>query len=186
MKIGILGGTFNPPHIGHLILAQTAKDVLHLDRVLFIPTNTPPHKNTDLIDAGIRLKMAELAVEGCPYFNVLDWEIKRGGISYTVDTLYQLKAAYPEEDLFVIIGSDLANNFHAWKDYRKVQALSKIVVARRKSIPLKSSKGFIVIDIINVEITSSLVRKYVKEGLSVRYLLPHKVFDYIEENKLYL
>ncbi|OPX28933.1 MAG: nicotinate (nicotinamide) nucleotide adenylyltransferase [Candidatus Omnitrophica bacterium 4484_171] len=186
MKIGILGGTFNPPHIGHLILAQTAKDVLRLDKVLFIPTNTPPHKKTRLIDAKKRFKMVKLAVKDCPYFQVLDWEIKRGGISYTIDTLQQLKAEYPGADLFMIIGSDLANTFHTWRDYRKIQALSRVVVARRKSNPLKNSRGFIALDIINIEITSSLVRKIIKKGLSARYLLSKKVFDYIRRNKLYV
>ena len=186
MRIGILGGTFNPPHMGHLILAQTAKDVLRLDKVFFIPTNTSPHKNARLIDAKMRFKMAKLAIEGCPYFQALDWEIKRGGISYTIDTLRQLKSKYPKIDLFVIIGSDLVNTFHTWKDYRKIQTLSKIVVAKRNSHPLENSRGFITLDIINIEITSSLVRKYLKKGLSVRYLLPHKVFDYIRRNKLYV
>ena len=186
MRIGILGGTFNPPHIGHLVLAQTARDVLGLDRVLFIPTNTPPHKKTRLIDAKERFKMVKLAIKGCSYFQALDWEIKRGGISYTIDTLQQLRTKYPRADLFIIIGSDLANTFHTWKDYRKIQALSKIVVAKRKSNPLKNSKGFIALDIINIEITSSLVRKSIKKGLSVRYLLPKKVFDYIKRNGLYI
>ena len=185
-KIGILGGTFNPPHIGHLILAQTAKDVLRLDKVFFIPTNTPPHKNRRLIDAKKRVKMVKLAIEGCPYFQALDWEIKRGGISYTIDTLRQLKSKYPTTDLFLIIGSDLANTFHTWKDYRKIQTLSRIVVAKRNSYLPKNEKEFIALDIINVDITSSLIRKYLKKGLSVRYLLPNKVFDYIRRNKLYV
>ncbi len=185
MKIGILGGTFNPPHIGHLILAQTAKDVLQLDKVFFVPTNTSPHKGRCFVSAGARLEMVKMAIKGCPYFKALDWEIKRKGVSYTIDTLYEMRSKYPEAELFVIIGSDLADTFHTWKDYRKIQSLSKIVVAKRNGHPLRNSGEFATLDIINIEVTSSLVRKYLKEGLSVRYLLPREVFDYIGKNNLY-
>ena len=114
MKIGILGGTFNPPHIGHLILAQTAEEKLGLDKVFFIPTNTPPHKNTFLLEAKHRLAMVKLTVEDHKSFKALDWEIKRGGFSYTIDTIRELKSKYPGDQFFLIVGSDLANDFNSW------------------------------------------------------------------------
>ena len=185
MRVGILGGTFNPPHIGHLVLAETAKEKLNLDKVIFVPTNRPPHKKTYLVEGKIRFEMVKLAVEGCPYFEVLDWEIKRGGISYTIDTLRALRKRYPKRDFFLLIGSDLANNFTAWRGYREIRELTTVVAVKRKNLPLRK-KGFVTIDIVNIEITSSLLRSYIKKGISVKYLIPQKVLNYIRRHKLYL
>ncbi len=185
MKVGILGGTFNPPHIGHLILAEEVRRKLNLNKVLFVPTNRPPHKKTYLVEAENRLRMVRLAVRSCPYFEVLDWEIKRKGISYTIDTVRNLKKHYPKRDFFLIIGSDLANNFSLWKDYKEIKKLTKVVVVKRKNYPLRK-KNFMVIDVINIEITSSLIRDYIKRGFSIKYLVPLNVYRYIRQNKLYL
>ena len=186
MKVGILGGTFNPPHTGHLVLAQIIKDKLSLDRVIFIPTNYPPHKHTNLVSANKRLIMVRLAVKDNPDLSVLDWEIKRGGISYTVDTLRQLKSHYPKRDFFLIIGSDLADDFYSWKDYIQIDKLAKIVMAKRMDFSFKDKRNFITVDMVGIGITSSLVRQYIKKGLSIRYLVPPAVFNYIIKNKLYI
>ncbi len=108
MKIGILGGTFNPVHIGHLILAEEVREKLKLDKIIFIPTALPPHKdNMDIAPAGDRLKMLKLAIKGNKFFGVSDIEIKRKGRSYTIDTIKELKNKFVNDELYFIIGSDL-------------------------------------------------------------------------------
>ncbi len=186
MKVGILGGTFNPPHIGHLILAKTVKESLGLHKVLFVPANKPPHKNAYLIAPRYRLRMVRLAVKSNSAFEVLDWEIKRGKISYTIDTLRELKKRYPHGDFFLIIGSDLAKDFYTWKDYAKITKLAKVVVVKRENFPLRKKKGFITIDMSHIGINSSLVRKFIKKGVSIKYFVPEKVAAYIKKNNLYM
>ena len=186
MKIGILGGTFNPPHIGHLILAQDVSEGLRLDKILFIPTNISPHKSSNEMPAFKRLEMVKLAICDNKKFEVLDLEVKRGGTSYTIDTVRELKALYPKDELYLIVGSDLANYFLEWKDFNDLKKLVKIVVAQRKESPLKDKDSFIIKDITQINISSSLIRAMIKQGRTVRYLLGDKVRDYILKNKLYL
>ena len=185
-RVGILGGTFNPPHIGHIILAQEVLDKLSLDRVLFVPTNIPPHKNASLIEAKHRLKMVRLSIEGNKKFSLLDWEIKRGGVSYTVDTLRELRNNFSSYEFYLIIGSDLAKDFNTWKDYQEIMKIAKVVVGKRKKFPWEDNRKFIPIDILEIDISSSLIREWIKKGWCVRYLLPPKVFNYIVRRKLYL
>jgi nicotinate-nucleotide adenylyltransferase len=186
MRVGILGGTFNPPHLGHLILAQAMKETLKLNKVMFIPTNRPPHKNTYLVAARYRLKMVKLAIKDNPCFELLDWEVKQKGVSYTINTLKFLKNKFKRRRFFLIIGSELANDFNNWKDYKQIQRLVKIAVGRRSESPLKKKNNFMAVDIPQIAITSSLVREHIARGLSVKYLVPKGVFDYIKKNKLYL
>ncbi len=186
MKIGILGGTFNPPHIGHLILAQAALGQLQLDKVFFIPANKPPHKDNEYIDPGLRLKMVQLAIEGNAGFGALDIEIKRKGISYTVDTLVQLKSKYPKDDFYLLIGSDLANNFDQWEKPDKIKKLANVVVVRRKATPLKKKRGFVYINITQIDISSSKIRKRINDSQSIKYLVPGEVEKFIKDNNLYL
>jgi len=186
MKVGILGGTFNPVHIGHLILAQTIKEKLDLDRVIFIPANYPPHKYVDLATARKRLTMVKLAIRDNPGFQAIDWEIKRGGVSYTIETLRQLKSRYPKRDFFLIIGSDLTDEFYSWKDYGQIQELARIVVARRMNAAFGNKSNFINVDMVGIGITSSLVRQFIKAGRDIRYLVTPRVFAYIVRNKLYI
>ncbi|RKY46440.1 MAG: nicotinate (nicotinamide) nucleotide adenylyltransferase [Candidatus Omnitrophota bacterium] len=185
-RVGILGGTFNPPHIGHIILAQEVLDKLNLDKILFIPANIPPHKNASLIEAKHRLKMVKLSIEGNKNFSLLDCEIKRGGVSYTVDTLRELRKIFPSYEFYLIIGSDLAKDFNTWKDYQEIMKLAKVVVGKRKEFPLEDNNKFIPVDILEIGISSSLIRDWIKRGWCVRYLLLPKVFDYIVKRKLYL
>lgn len=185
MKIGILGGTFNPPHLGHFMLAQTALEKLKLDKVFFIPTNKPPHKEMYPIEAKHRLAMLRGALRNKANFILLDWEIKRKGISFTIDTLKKIKEEYQEDDFFLIIGSDLANFFETWKDYKKILSLTKVVVGKRQSSPLKSEKGFLTFDITQIDITSSHIREHISQSFSIKYLVPDSVYEYVEKNKLY-
>jgi nicotinate-nucleotide adenylyltransferase len=185
MKIGILGGTFNPPHIGHLILAEEIREKLNLDKIFFIPTNIPPHKEINDIASLHRLNMVKLSVEDNPYFEVLDLEIKRGGISFTIDTLKELKKKFPQDVFFLIVGSDLAQTFSAWKDFEEIKKLARIVVAQRKEYILEEKENFILVEITQIDISSSQIRDKIEEGRSIKYLVKEEVEEYIENHQLY-
>lgn len=185
MKLGILGGTFNPPHIGHLILACEVQQKLGLDRIFFIPTNIPPHKESHNVDADHRLRMVKLAIEGNLPFEVLDLEIKRGGVSYTIDTVRELKIRHPRGEFYLIVGSDLANDFPTWKYFAGLRKAVKIVVAKRRAYPLRIKDNFIKLDIVEMGISSSYIRGLIKKGFSIKYLVSDNVFAYIEKYKLY-
>jgi len=186
MKIGIVGGTFNPPHIGHCILAQEVLDKLRLDKIFFIPTNIPPHKkDTPMVPASHRYAMVELMVHDQPQFAVLDYEIKRKGISYTADTLEHLARQHPSDELHLIIGSDLACEFHRWHKPQRIQELAQVVVARRREYEVPGEPFFLPIDILQIGISSSRIRQMHGRGLSIRYLVPSGVYQYIQKHNLY-
>ena len=186
MKIGILGGAFNPPHLGHLILAQNVLSGLGLDKIFFIPTNISPHKESNNVGATERLEMLKLTVADNENFQVLDLEMKRGGTSYTIDTVRELKEKYPQDEFYLMVGSDLANTFSTWKDFEDIKKAVKIVVANRKVYPLKETDSFLIVDISQIEISSSQIRKLVHNGSSVKYLVRSKVAEYIKQHNLYL
>jgi len=186
MKIGILGGTFNPPHIGHLILAQEVCQKVGLDKVLFVPTNIPPHKQSHNVSAANRLKMVDILIDGDKRFEVSDVEIRRGGISYTIDTVRELKAQYPKDEFYLIVGSDLANNFTHWRYFDELKKEIQIVVAKRRDYPLEKSGNYWAVGILQMGISSSYIRNLIKERFSVKYLVTDKVARYIEKNKLYI
>lgn len=186
MKIGILGGTFNPVHLGHLILAQEMQSQLKLDKVIFIPTNIAAHKEEIKVSAKDRLAMLKLAVSDNPFFEVSDLEIKRGGVSYTIDTVETLKKDYPEDKLFLIIGSDLAKDFSTWKQPEILKKEITIVVAQRKEYFFDQNKWFLALPVTQVAISSSLIRELIKKNISIKYLVPEAVLQYIKENNLYL
>lgn len=187
MKIGILGGTFNPIHIGHLILAEEAREKLALDKIIFVPTYLPPHKdNSDIAAAEDRLTMVEVAISGNPYFSVSDLEIKRDGRSYTIDTIKELKIRYPKDDLYFIIGSDLLKYLQEWKDLTEIIKIVKFIAATRPGYPLEKIPSHIsTLPIRAVDISGFEIRKAIREGKSFRYLVPEEVFDYINKHGLY-
>ena len=185
MKIGILGGAFNPPHLGHLILAQNVLSGLGLDKIFFIPTNISPHKESNNVGATERLEMLKLTVADNENFQVLDLEMKRGGTSYTIDTVKELKTKYPDDDFYLIVGSDLANDFFTWKDYQQLKKLIAIAVACRNNYPLKEKDNFILLDIAQFYISSSQIRQLIKQGHCIRHLVKDSVADYIEKHNLY-
>ena len=187
MKIGILGGTFNPPHIGHCILAQEMMDKLSLEKILFIPTNISPHKQeSKMVSAQHRLEMVSRMIQDRQCFAVSDYEIKREGISYTVDTLEYLKGEYPNDEISLIIGSDLACQFKQWRSPERIRELARIVVGRRREFPAPTDNAFLPVDILQIEISSSRIRQMRTQGLSVQYLLNGRVYEYIEQHRLYL
>ncbi|MCX5696465.1 MAG: nicotinate-nucleotide adenylyltransferase [Candidatus Omnitrophica bacterium] len=194
MKIGILGGTFNPIHIGHLILAEEAREKLGLDKVIFVPTFVPPHKdNVDIAPAAARLKMVKLAIAGNKYFSVSDIEIERNGRSYTIDTIKEFKKNYSLDQIFFIIGSDLMKYLDDWKDINEISKLVKFVVATRPGYPLEDittyavsrQTGVSTLPIRAVDISGFEIRGAIKEGKSFRYLVPEAVFRYINKKRIY-
>lgn len=187
MKIGLLGGTFNPVHIGHLILAEEAREKLGLDKIIFIPTALPPHKDTlDIAAASDRLKMLKLAIKGNRFFSVSDIEIKRRGLSYTIDTLKELKNKFTHDELYFIIGSDLLKYLNEWKDLAQLNKMVKFVAATRPEYPLEKIPPYIqTLAIRAVDISGFEVRRCIKGNKSFRYLVPEKIFEYINKRKLY-
>jgi len=187
MKIGILGGTFNPIHIGHLILAEEARERLSLEKIIFVPSYLPPHKdNSDIAPAEDRLAMVKLAISGNRDFSVSDLEIKRDGRSYTIDTLKEFKTMYPKDDLYFIIGSDLLRYLDEWKDLNEIIKMVKFIVATRPDYPLEKIPSHIsTIPIRAVDISGFEIRRAIREGRSFRYLVPEAVFDYINKHSLY-
>lgn len=187
MKIGILGGTFNPIHNGHLILAGECLKKLGLEKVIFIPTSLAPHKdNSDVIPATDRLTMIKIALAANFNFTVSDIEITRGGNSYTIDTIRELKTRYPEDELYFIAGSDLLKYLDDWKDLEEIIKMVKFIVATRPDYPLESIPAYIqTLAIDAADISGYRIRQLIKEGKAFQDLLPPAVFEYISKKGLY-
>ncbi len=187
MRIGILGGTFNPIHIGHLILAEEAREKLALDKVIFVPAYLPPHKdNLDIVPAQDRYNMVRLATKENKYFSVSDIEIKRDGRSYTIDTAREFKRIYPRDELYFITGSDLLKYLNDWKDLSEIISMVKFVVATRPGYPLEEIPSYIsTVAIRAVDISAFEVRACIRENKSFRYLVPDAVLGYINRKRLY-
>lgn len=197
-KIGVLGGTFNPIHYGHLLLAESARDRLGLDKVLFIPTGNNPMKTTDWdIDAKFRYEMTQKGIAGNKYFEVSDIEVTREGYTYTIDTLNELEKIYPGDEIYFIVGADIIFDINSWK--RADEVLSKITLVTtfrpgydqdrldRRVEELREVHGVRILKLFapEMDISSSEIRSRVKHGYSIKYLLPESVEDYIYEKQLY-
>lgn len=187
MKIGILGGTFNPIHIGHLILAEEVREKAGLERIIFVPAYLPPHKNnSDIAPAGDRFKMLKEAIKSNRYFCVSDIEIKRKGRSYTIDTVRQLEEQYPKDEFYFITGSDLLKYLDEWKDLSEILKMVKFIVATRPGYPLEKIPSYIsTVSIRAVDVSAFEIRQAAKENKSFRYLVPEAVYNYIIKRKLY-
>ena len=194
--IGILGGTFNPPHMGHLVMAQEALDQLGLDRVVFMPVAVPPHKEAREDPGGkARVALCRLAVEDDERFAVSDLEVRRGGASYTVDTLRELHELEPEHDLTFIVGGDMAQSLPAWREPEAVLALARLAVAEREGVnredvarrlePLHNGDRVVFFDMPRIDISSSAIRRRVADERSIRYLVPDAVAEAIAARDLY-
>lgn len=188
-RIGVFGGTFDPPHIGHLVAALDAQAALDLDVVLLVVANVPWQKvgQREVSPAADRLAMVEAAAADAPFLQVSDLEVRRGGPSYTADTLAELHAAEPEAELFVIVGDDAAAGFATWERYDEVAANATLVVVDRPGTPTPVDERFdwIRVDIPELEISSTEVRARVREGRSIRYLTPPGVASVIDDRSLY-
>lgn len=188
MRIGILGGTFNPIHIGHLILGEEAYSKLKLDKLIFVPAFMPPHKNTEaVINPKHRLSMVRLAIEDNSAFEVSTVEIEAKSKSYSIDTLKKFRSIYGEDaQLFFITGSDSLKDLFSWKSVNDIFKISKFIVASRPGYPFKEvPKEVETVVITPIEVSSEDIRARLKEGRSIRYLVPEKVRKYIIERKLY-
>jgi nicotinate-nucleotide adenylyltransferase len=196
LRVGILGGAFNPPHIGHLVSAQEALVQLELDKVVFMPVGHPPHRELES-DPGpeVRLELVELAISDDERFEVSRAELDREGPSYTVDTLRDLRKQSPEDELFLILGGDQAAALTTWREPEAVLELATVAVVERtnwsrnaigiKLGRLKGEQGIRYLEMPVIQVSSSAVRRRVAEGRPIRYLVPDRVVAYIEANGLY-
>lgn len=186
-RIGVLGGTFDPIHIGHLVTGANVRHELGLDRVLFVIAHDPWQKaDRDVTPSDLRLAMVEAAVEGHPGLEASAIEIERGGTSYTADTLATLRDQAPDAELFLIIGQDQAANLHTWERVEAIRALSTLVVVRRPgSVGGLSDSGAIEIDVPLLEVSSSDVRARFCDGRPVDWLVPEPVVRFVRERGLY-
>jgi nicotinate-nucleotide adenylyltransferase len=196
VRIGVLGGTFNPPHLGHLVCAQEAYVQLELDAVMLIPARTPPHKPIEE-EPGVehRLELCRLAARDDPRLEVSDLEVNRPGPSYTVDTLSELHSKAPDNELFLIVGGDIAAGLTEWHEPQRVLSLSTLAVAERSGTPraavddalgrLDGGDRARFFAMPTIGISSTLVRERVRAGLPLRYLVPEPVESYIADRGLY-
>lgn len=186
-RIGVLGGTFDPIHIGHLVTGANVRHELGLDRVLFVIAHDPWQKaDRDVTPSDLRLAMVEAAVEGHPGLEASAIEIERGGTSYTADTLATLRDQAPDAELFLIIGQDQAANLHTWERVDEIRALSTLVVVRRPgSVGGLSDSRAIEIDVPLLEVSSSDVRARFCDGRPVDWLVPEPVVRFVRERGLY-
>ncbi|WP_110111411.1 nicotinate-nucleotide adenylyltransferase [Bacillus sp. CGMCC 1.16541] len=185
-RIGILGGTFNPPHLGHLIIANEVFEQLKLDECWFMPSYTPPHKEvSNEIDPEHRLHMLKLAIQNHEHFSVQDIEFQRKGTSYTFDTMKAVKELYPDVHFYFIVGGDMVEYLPKWYKIEELVHLVTFVGVKRPGYELKSSYPLEFVEVIQVDISSSLIRQRVKSKRSIQYLVPNDIKQYVEENKLY-
>jgi nicotinate-nucleotide adenylyltransferase len=193
MKIGIMGGTFDPIHLGHMIAAESAREAAGLDEVWFIPTNIPPHKqNLPKASAEQRLAMVSLAVADHPSFRAVDYELKRGGTSFTADTVQMLRDLHPNISFYYIIGADMVMYLPKWVRIEEiVEGVSFIGLERLgfqvelKHLPAMLADKVQLASMPLIEISSTAIRKRKQQHQSVRYLVNEKVRIYMEENQLY-
>lgn len=196
MRLGIFGGTFNPPHLGHLRLIIEMADKMQLDRVLIIPASIPPHKQAPNLASGKdRLEMCRLCFGSDSRFVISDMELLRVGKSYTYDTLCEIRAEYPDAELFLVVGSDMLQSFEKWYRYHDILMMSTLCAASRedgfvpviegKFTPEESAKiKFISIPVF--PLSSTQIRQKVSSGEDTHGLLNKEVRDYIDEKGLYL
>jgi len=212
MKIGILGGTFNPIHLAHLRIAEESREHFGLDRVIFIPAATPPHKpQVKELSFASRMEMVRLAIADNSCFSASDIEGVRGGRSYSIDTLRALRLEYPDDELFFIVGADSFNDISSWHEYAAIFTLCNVVCVQRpgstvqsltKALPVaiagefcyndaakrlshSSGHGVYALHGVLLDISSSHIRSLARSGRSIRYLVPDAVEHYIKGQRLY-
>ena len=200
MRVGVLGGTFDPVHLAHLVVAEQCREQARLDQVWFIPAARPPHKlDRSVTSFSQRVEMLQLAIAGHPAFRVDELEKERPGVSYTADTLAQLRQVHPDAEFFFILGSDCLPDLVHWHEPRRVIALAGLLIVNRPGWPvwaeekLRSELGLPpemplrqqVVEVPTIDFSSSDLRRRAGEGRSLRYLVPRAVECYIETHRLY-
>ena len=198
-KIGIMGGTFDPIHMGHLILGEQSYEQLHLDKVLFMPSGNPPHKRNRDGGAsdGQRVEMVRLAIEDNPHFELSLMEMHESGYTYTYRTLEELNEQHPDTDYYFIIGADSLFAFEEWKEPGRICKACTLVVAVRDHTPSdelnreikrlsdKYDGNFARLDTMNIDVSSHQIRQWVSDRKSLKYYVPDKVLSYMRENGIY-
>ena len=191
MRLGIYGGTFNPIHYGHLKAALKAREQFSLDKIFFIPTKEPVHKESSpFISSADRCRMIELALSGNKYFFLSKTEVEREQPSYTVYTLREIKKEYPSSQIFLLLGSDSFERFHTWKNYQEILASTFLLVLRRPgggmiNKALEKFSNIKITDNSMQPISSSDIRERRQQGKSIKGLVPEVVREYIYEKDLY-
>ncbi len=196
MSIAVFGGTFDPVHLGHLIIAEQAYNSFQPEKIIFMPAGIPPHKDkTEISSTDHRLEMLKLAVNSNPHFEISQWELKNKERSYTVDTLKKLKKDYPSRKIYMIIGADSLLDIFNWKQPEYLLKNANFIVARRPEFLLKDiyldqrfreyRDRINILDNSLIEISSSQIRKLCKEEKSIKYLTLNKIIDYIKNHNLY-
>jgi nicotinate-nucleotide adenylyltransferase len=192
MNIGVFGGTFDPPHVGHLLVASHVCETLGLERMVFVPSSVSPHKRTGAhTPPEDRLAMVRLAVAGASQMEVSDLEVRRGGVSFTIDTLRVLHAGHPHDTLALLIGMDNVADFGSWKEPDGILDIARVVVMTRPGYRIPERENRYVrrmemCDVPEVEIASRDIRRRVREGRSVRWMVTPEVEHYIRQHGFYL
>ena len=185
-KVGILGGTFDPPHVGHLIIANEVLHAKKLDEIWFMPNQEPPHKIKSGNVTNIqRLDMLQLSIEANPSFSIQTIELDRDGKSYTFDTMKLLVEAYPAIDFYFIIGADMVEYLPNWYKIEDLMQMVQFISVNRPKYELDTVYPVQYVKIPDINISSSLIRERVKEGKTISFLVRDEVKSYIEENRLY-
>lgn len=198
IKTGIMGGTFNPIHFGHLLLAENAYEQLGLDKVLFMPSKNPPHKaKPETVTERQRLDMIAMAIRENPHFELSAVELEREGMTYTVDTLAILTRQHPGTEYFFLVGADSLFMMQNWREPETIFRLCTVVAANRDNVDqvrldrqveyLKNTfaASIVQIDMPAIQISSAEIRQRISEARSIRYYLPDAVYNYIKRNGLY-
>ncbi|MEL6617204.1 MAG: nicotinate-nucleotide adenylyltransferase [Bacteroidota bacterium] len=192
MRLGFFGGSFNPPHVGHLAVAEACREGAALDRVVWIPAAISPHKQgrADIASGADRLAMVEAATASHDRFDVSAIEIEREGVSFTVDTLRALRQRYPDDDLFWIVGGDSLASFESWRQPREILSLARLVAYPRPGADLSAVPGWVLsrttlVDAPRLDISSTDLRARLAAGASVRYLIPDPALDVLRARGLY-
>ena len=195
IKLGVMGGTFDPIHYGHLFVAEEARGAAGLDRVLFVPSGTPPHKQyAGMASAEARYDMVRLATDANPHFDVSRIETDRGGRSYTLDTLREIRALYPESQIYFITGDDAALDILNWHEPYEIVRMATLLTVGRPGyardkifeLPQEIRASIRMIDSPQLDISSTDIRRRVGAGRSIRYMVPEDVRRYIDDNGLYI
>lgn len=198
MRLGLFGGTFDPVHYGHLLLAEQCREQCALDEVWFLPAGNPPHKpEVTITDGKLRADMLELATAGMPQFRVNRMELSRGGKTYTVDTLAELHTEDPQRELYFLIGADSLDDLPTWREPRRIAELATLVAVNRGDRPLPdvaaicgqvgvSRERIWLVTMPGIDLSASDLRRRVRAGRSIRFMTPRAVEMYISEHRLYV
>lgn len=185
-KIGIFGGTFDPPHCGHLLMANEVLHQLSLEEIWFLPNQIPPHKQEEhFSDSSHRIEMLKLAIESNPSFKLQLIEMERQGPSYTYDTMKLLRGKYPEVQFYFIIGADMVEYLPKWHKIDELLGIVQFTGVKRIGFQMETPYPVQFVDVPEFEVSSTLIRERVEKNQPIKYLIPENVRRYIEENGLY-